>query len=107
MRYGVFWLAFGSIIGSILGQLINSWPNRELLNYRYKEQILDILPYIVISVSMSLVVYSLSFLNLANWQILFLQISVGVIFYVSISYILKIDSFHYCINIVKKLIKKK
>jgi len=107
MWYGVFWLAFGSIIGSILGQLINSWPNRELLNYRYKEQILDILPYIVISVSMSLVVYSLSFLNLANWQILFLQISVGVIFYVSISYILKIDSFHYCINIVKKLIKKK
>lgn len=107
MWYGVFWLAFGSIIGSILGQLINSWPNRELLNYRYKEQILDILPYIVISVSMSLVVYSLSFLNLANWQILFLQISVGVIFYVSISYILKIDSFYYCINIVKKLIKKK
>lgn len=107
MWYGVFWLAFGSIIGSILGQLINSWPNRELLNYKYKEQILDILPYIVISVSMSLVVYSLSFLNLANWQILFLQISVGVIFYVSISYILKIDSFHYCINIVKKLIKKK
>lgn len=107
MWYGVFCLAFGSIIGSILGQLINSWPNRELLNYRYKEQILDILPYIVISVSMSLVVYSLSFLNLANWQILFLQISVGVIFYVSISYILKIDSFHYCINIVKKLIKKK
>lgn len=107
MWYGVFWLAFGSIIGSILGQLINSWPNRELLNYKYKEQILDILPYIVISVSMSLVVYSLSFLNLANWQILFLQISIGVIFYVSISYILKIDSFHYCINIVKKLIKKK
>lgn len=106
MWYGVFWLALGSIIGSILGQLINSWPNRELLNYKYKEQLLDILPYIIISVCMGIVVYSLNFINIANWEILILQIIVGVVFYISISYVLKIDSFFYCVNIVKNLIKK-
>lgn len=107
MWFGVFWLAFGSIIGSIFGQLINSWPNRKLLNYKYKEQLSDILPYIITSVLMGLVVYTLNFLKLLNWQILVLQILVGIIFYISISYIFRIDSFYYCISILNKLIKKK
>lgn len=107
MWFGVFWLAFGSIVGSIFGQLINSWPNRKLLNYKYKEQLSDILPYIITSVLMGLVVYILNFLKLLNWQILVLQILVGIIFYISISYIFRIDSFYYCISILNKLIKKK
>lgn len=107
MWFGVFWLAFGSIIGSIFGQLINSWPNRKLLNYKYKEQLSDILPYIITSVLMGLVVYTLNFLKLLNWQILVLQILVGIIFYISISYIFRIDSFYYCISILNKLIEKK
>lgn len=107
MWFGVFWLAFGSIIGSIFGQLINSWPNRKLLNYKYKEQLSDILPYIITSVLMGLVVYTLNFFKLLNWQILVLQILVGIIFYISISYIFRIDSFYYCISILNKLIEKK
>ena len=107
MWYGVIWLALGSIVGSVFGQIINSWPNRKLLKYTYKEQILDILPYIGISLIMAGLVYCINFINIATWQILILQIITGVILYTGMSWIFKIDSFYYCLHILKKLLKSR
>ena len=107
MWYGVIWLALGSIVGSVFGQIINSWPNRKLLKYTYKEQILDILPYIGISLIMAALVYCINFINIATWQILILQIITGVILYTGMSWIFKIDSFYYCLHILKKLFKSR
>lgn len=38
------------LASSILGQIINSWPNKRLLNYGYLEQLKDILPGIFLAI---------------------------------------------------------
>lgn len=106
MQFGPIYMALGAIIGSLFSQIINSWPNRKLLNYKYIEQIMDIIPYIVLSVVMACAVYCIDFLKLSNILTLFIQVPLGVIIYVGISWVLKIDSFTYCLSIAKKLINR-
>ena len=107
VQFGPFYMALGSIFVSVCSQIINSWPNRKLLNYKYQEQIMDIFPYIVMSVLMAGIVYSIELLNLPNLVTIGIQIPVGIIFYIGVSWILKIDSFVYCINILKKYVRRK
>lgn len=44
-------MAYSLILSSLLSQLINTWPNRKLLDYRYLEQLKDILPSILLAIS--------------------------------------------------------
>lgn len=107
MWYGVIWLALSSLVGSVFSQVINSWPNRKLLGYKYHEQIIDILPYIGLSVLMGAVVYCVSFLRLPNFATLVIQIPLGAAIYVAGAKILKFESLAYCENMIKSLLKKR
>ena len=105
MWFGVFWLAMGSIISSFFSQIINSWPNRKLLDYKYRDQIFDILPYIILSIVMAGIVFSVSLFRFNNVFTLLIQIPLGVVIYITGSYLLKFDSLFYCVDILKKLLK--
>lgn len=106
MWFGVYWIAFGGFISSILGQIINSWPNKKLLNYSYLEQIKDLLPSLIISLIMCVIVFGITYLGLSNWLTLVIQIPLGIIIYLGISSLVKNDSFLYCKNVVKRLLKR-
>lgn len=105
MHFGVMAMAISMLVYNMIAQIINSWPNRTLLNYGYREQLKDIIPYIFLSLAMAIVVYCISFLRIAPILTLFLQIVIGVIFYVSGAYLLKFESFEYVISMVKSLKK--
>lgn len=107
LRLGPIYLAIGSVVCSLLNQLINSWPNRRLLDYSYLEQIYDIAPYMLLSIFMASVVYCVSFINLPDFITLIIQILLGIVIYVGISWILKDDSLFYCIKTMKELRKGK
>lgn len=108
MWFGVMAMAYSLLFTSITGQIINSWPNRKLLNYRYIDQLKDMLPQIGLSVAMGAVVYCVSFLPLNRLLILLIQVPLGVILYVAGSVIMKIDSFAYIWGILKSyLVKRK
>lgn len=81
MFFGVFWIALGSILSSFISQIINSWPNKKLLNYGYREQLSDILPIAILSVAMGALVWLISLIGLSSWRLLFLQVTVGIIIY--------------------------
>lgn len=103
MWFGTIWLALIDIPLSIISLLVNSFPNRKLLNYSYKEQFLDIFPQLAISIVMGCIVLSISFIPMNNILILVLQIIVGIAFYFCVSALLKIESFIYLINFIKNL----
>ena len=42
-------MALSLIVSSVASQIINSWPNKKLLNYGYTEQIKDLMPSIFLS----------------------------------------------------------
>lgn len=44
MWFGVMAMAYSLLVSMITSMIINSWPNRQLLNYSFKEQMIDIFP---------------------------------------------------------------
>ncbi len=105
MNISVMAMAIGLIISSVLSQIINSWPNKKLLNYSYIDQLKDIMPYILISVIMGGMVYLVNFLNLSLIITLIIQIIVGAIIYYIGLKLIKDDSLQYILDTIK--IKRK
>lgn len=111
MRFGVMAMAYSLLFTSVTSQIINSWPNRKLLNYRYPEQLKDILPGILLAVFMGCCVYPISFLGLNDLVTLLIQVPLGAAVYICGSMLLKLESFQYLWEMIQpmlgKLLKKK
>lgn len=106
MWSGPLAMAYGVLVAGIISQIINSWPNRKLLGYSYIEQMKDILPYIIISIIMGGCVYAIACMPINYFVMLLLQVITGIIIYVGLSKILKIDSYQYIKEILMKFIKR-
>lgn len=100
-------MALSMLITSILSQIINSWPNKKLMNYSYLEQLKDMIPQIGLSLFMGAIVYCIQFLGMNDIVILIVQIFAGGFLYLAGSKVFHIDSFEYLTSIVKGLLKKK
>lgn len=107
LRKGVMAIALSLLVYTLVAQIINSFPNKKLLNYSYAEQMKDILPYICLSLIMGLVVYPVSFLRLAPILILLIQVVLGVIIYWGSSKIFRIDMYVYIEDTIVQYLKKK
>lgn len=106
MRYGVFAIAFSSFIYNFIAQILNSSPNRKLLDYRYIEQMKDILPYIGLAAVMAAAIYPVAMTGMPDILVIALQVFLGAVVYVGGSVLFKIDSFQYVMDMVKKMMKK-
>lgn len=102
MWIGVKAMAYGMLVSSVMSQLINSWPNKKLLNYKYSEQIKDILASIVLALLMGIGVYFVGYLHLPYTIKLLLQIGVGVLIYVGGSALFKFEEFEYIRGVMIK-----
>lgn len=100
-------MAASLLVSNVFGQIINSWPNKKLLNYSYLEQLKDIVPNMVLTVIMGVVVYCVSLLRLGNILTLIIQVPLGVILYIFGSKLFKLDSFEYVLSILKKFKHKR
>ncbi len=105
-RIGVMAMAYSLLVVSVLNQLINTWPNKKLLDYSYFEQIKDILPGIGLAGIMGVCVYCVNFLHLNNWITLIIQVPLGAVIYIGLSALFKLEAFTYCLNMVKPFINK-
>lgn len=107
MRFGTLVIAYGMLGCSIFSQIVNSWPNRKILKYTYKQQLLDILPNGLIGSIMGIIVYCVKGCGLATGITLVLQIITGMCVYLLISLLTKNSSFHYILSIIKLAIGRK
>ena len=101
MPHGVMAIAISGIITGIISTIVNSWPNKSLLNYTYFEQIKDIMPSLLLSSAMAYVVHLWILLDLKSWQLLLLQIPTGIIVYIAGSKLFKFEDYDYLINSIK------
>ena len=104
--FGVTAIAVGMVISTTLSAIINAIPNKKLLGYTFKMQLMDILPSILLSFIMFGVVYPISILNINIYLMLIIQVAVGAVVYVGLSAIFKVESFKYILGIVKGFLKK-
>ena len=101
MRISVMAMACSLLISSVTSQIINSYPNWKLLNYRYLEQLRDILPSILLAVIMAAAVGAVPLLGYGNVLTLCIQIPLGAVIYVAGSAIFRLESFRYLLNMIE------
>lgn len=107
MQFGVMAMAQSHLYMTFIGQIINSWPNRKLLNYSYGEQFKDMIPQIGLSLAMGAIVYAVGMvLPLNDWQMLLVQVPLGVAVYLAGSVLFKLESFQYLLAIAKRTVKR-
>lgn len=102
--FGIYAIAIGSIVSSFISALVNAWPNRNLFNYSPLEQFMDIIPAAGISFIMGIIVYAISFTRLPTYLMLFIQVIVGIVIYVFLSKIFKLESYRYIKSTVVEII---
>lgn len=107
MNYGVMAIALSLIVSTLISCFVNALPNRDLLNYGFKDQIKDMLPSIFISCLMGIIVYSLHWLISNTFLLLIVQIICGILLYVFFSKIFRVAPFEYVLNILKDLLVKR
>ncbi len=111
MRQGVMWIAWSGMAVTLFAAMVNSTPNRKYLEYTYKEQLADLLPSILLASVMGAAVYAAGMLPFPMLPLLCLQVLVGIVVYLFLSYLLKIPAFLYVRNIlgnhVAEILKKR
>ncbi len=100
-------MAYSLIFTTITSTLINAYPNKKLLDYRWSEQMKDILPGLALALIMGVAVFALQFLPLPTILVLAIQVVVGAIIYLGLSVIFKIESFKFLLDFVINFIKKR
>ena len=106
MWFGVMAMAYSLLFTSITNQIINSWPNKKLLDYSYPEQIRDILPGILLAVLMGCCVYPILWLGLPDVVTLLIQVPLGAVIYIGVSAVLRLDSYKYVMKEIQPYLKK-
>ncbi len=100
---GVEMIAASLLVGNILSAIINAYPNRKLLGYTYRQQFLDILPPISMSVVMYGTVRSVALFQLPVVALLILQIAIGIAVYVLLSAVTKNKSCRYVLKMFGRI----
>ena len=106
MWYGPLVMAYSMLITNVISQVINSWPNKKLLEYSYIEQLKDIFPSIILSIVMGGSVYVLQFAGFSLMLTLILQVLMGITVYIGMSWLFKIKSFSYLQNVLSGILKR-
>ena len=104
MWFGPMAIACGMLIDDLGSQIINSWPNKKILNYSYFEQLKDMLPNILLAAIMAICISFIPTINLPTILTLILQIVIGAIIYILGSVVLKNTSFLYLWRIIQPIL---
>lgn len=99
-------MAYSLLVSSVASLIINAWPNSKLLNYHLIDQVRDLFPSVALSAIMGTLVYCVTFLPIQDYFILTIQVLLGVTVYVMGSILFHLESFSYCISVLKEFKKK-
>lgn len=105
--FGVYAMALGILIISIISTFINAYPNSKLIDYSLREQCKDIIPSMILSLIMGLAVYSLNWLGISVIITLTLQVLLGITLYIVLAKVFKLESYSYLISTIDEFLKRK
>ncbi|ATP35552.1 lipopolysaccharide biosynthesis protein [Ligilactobacillus salivarius] len=106
LKISVLAVAYTMTIYSVCSALLNMSPNRKLLSYKFKEQVEDILPALILSITMFVIVELITLIKLPIFVMFIVQIFVGVVVYTLLALIFKLEACMYILEIIKSSKKK-
>lgn len=106
IRYGIFAMVLSGLFTGICSQVINSWPNKELLHYSYPDQVKDFLPSVILAALAGAVSFGIGFLEIPLFPKLLMQGIGGGISYLALCILFRIDSLFFLLRMAKGLFHK-
>lgn len=103
MNYGTFAIAVAWCCGMFVNQIIVSIPSKKIIGYGYVRQLIDILPNAIITLLMAIVVWLISLLRMNYIIQLGLQVFLGGIVYLVLSWMTNNKSFILLIKYYKQI----
>lgn len=104
--YGIKIMLIFSVVNSFLSLWINGYYSSKLINYSITDQIKDILPSFLVSISVAAVMYLISLLPLSVYIVLTLQVTTGFILAILLYEKIKLNEYleikQICLNILNK-----
>lgn len=100
-------IALGNLLYSIFGTTINAWPNRKYLHYGLLEQLKDIYPPLLLSAFVGIVIYFMGHLHINIIVLLLLQCMVGIVLYLGLASLFKMESYLYVKTTFQGFLKKR
>lgn len=102
IQYGPTAIAWSLVVSGIVSTFINSYPNVNLLNYKYIEQLKDLLPPLALALVMAAIIYPIKFLFFSDILMVILQVLIGGIVYVLLSVVSKNVSLKYLCSLIRE-----
>ncbi len=99
--YGVIWIALSLSLTAVISTLIIMSASKSLIDYSMWEQFLDTLPNFSMAIAMGGLVWLISLLHWSPLGSLVAEIFAGVVLYVGMSYLFKVDSFFFLLREVR------
>lgn len=99
-------MAYSLLISTLTSMIINSWPNKKLLNYSFLEQMKDIFPSILLALGMGAVVYLIGYLPIPTLPLLLIQVICGGVIYIVGSAVFKLEPYVYVKGLVLSFIRR-
>lgn len=95
-------VVYACLLTEVFAILVNVVPNSKLLNYNFSQQLMDIIPNLLISLIMGIVVYCVNYFMFSCFSTIVLQVVIGIIIYLIMSVLTKNKSFIYILNKYKR-----
>lgn len=107
MQYGVKGIAIGAALVAFVSLFVYIYPNTHVLQYKIIEQLKDIFSPLLLSLVMGVGVYMVKLLQLPSIPTLVIQVVLGIMLYLGIAKLFKMESMEYILDIVNARNKKK
>lgn len=102
----IYYMLVGSVITSFISLYLNAYYSGPFLNYSIREQVKDVLPSLLMALSMFAILYALSFLTLSQFIMLPLQLIIGAAFLLTICEFRKPEEYLEIKGIIHPIINK-
>lgn len=99
---GVESIAWSAVVISVGCTIIDQILVGKMIKYGIFEQLIDLLPILLLSLSMAVVVVFVGMLPMASILSLLIQILTGAVFYITVAKMTKMDSYTYILDFAKE-----
>lgn len=107
LGFGIMGLIWMAVINSYLSYFINSYYSGKLISYSTSDQIRDIMPIFMVSVLMGIVVFVIGTMLPDHHLIkLVVQVTAGVMAYIGMSWLVKIEELMTIYGLLGSILKK-
>lgn len=102
LAMGIYYALIAKTIASIITVFINAFPNKKLMDYSIAEQAKDVMPSLLLATFMCICVWSVTLFKLPNIVTILIQVPLGILIYVGLAKLFKLECFNYLVATLKE-----